>query len=94
MPVPPLAALVVVELVLMVAPTLVLLLVLTAAEEVDPEPPEPLVQVGTALGPVGVSSIASLARTQPLLAVSAAGHATCLKVIAGLSALRNQSKRQ
>lgn len=47
-----------------------------------------------ALSPVGVSSIASLALTQPLLSVMALGHATCLKVTAGLSAFSNQSKRQ
>lgn len=50
--------------------------------------------VPTTLGPVGVSSIASLARTHPVLAVMAAGQAICLNVTAGLSAFWNQSNRQ
>lgn len=54
----------------------------------------PLVHVLVLAGPVGVSSITSFALTHPLFAVIAAGHATCLKVTAGLSEPPNQSKRQ
>jgi len=54
----------------------------------------PGVHVETDDGPVGVSLMASLALTQPDLAVSAAGQATCLKVTPGLSEAPNQSKRQ
>ncbi|RDW95255.1 hypothetical protein BP5796_01018 [Coleophoma crateriformis] len=50
--------------------------------------------VGTIAGPVGCSLMLSSARTQPDLAVNAAGQVTCLKVTAGLSAFWNQSKRQ
>lgn len=77
------------EVVEIVAGTLLLLafeeLVGTAA---------PLVHVGTLTGPVGTSLITSFALTQPDFAVSAAGHATCLNVTAGLSALLNQSNLQ
>lgn len=52
------------------------------------------VYVGTTDAPVGDSGITSSARTHPDLAVSAAGHSTCLKVTAGLSAFWNQSNRQ
>src|SRR4051812_34757906 len=52
------------------------------------------VQVGTSFGPVGVWLMASFWRAQLLLAVMAAGQATCLKVTGGLSAPLNQSKRQ
>jgi hypothetical protein len=57
------------------------------------EPPDP-VYVGMDASPVGDSLIASFALTQPDFAVIAAGHATCLKVIVGLLAFWNQSKRQ
>jgi hypothetical protein len=54
----------------------------------------PLAQVATTAGPVGCSEILSSARTQPVLAVSAAGQVTCWNVIPELSAPWNQSKRQ
>jgi hypothetical protein len=63
-----------------------------AAADVGAAAPD--VHVETEEGPVGVSSIASFALTQPDFAVSAAGQATCLKVMPGLLELPNQSKRQ
>jgi hypothetical protein len=76
-------------------------------DEVEPPEPELVVEVpgmevvlavpeyvGTTDAPVGVSGIASSARTHPDLAVSAAGHSTCLNVTDGLSAFWNQSNRQ
>jgi len=65
-----------------------------AAEVSLPAGAAPLVYVATVAGPVGASLIASSARTQPDLAVMAAGQVTCLKVTVGLSAPSNQSKRK
>lgn len=79
----PLPALVVfVEVVVPPPPVaLVVVVLLLVLEE-----PVPLVQVGTTLGPVGASLIASSALIQPVFAVNAAGHATCWKDTDGLSA--------
>lgn len=46
------------------------------------------------LPPAALGALESSALVQPLLAVMAAGHATCLKETVGLSAPLNQSKRQ
>ena len=68
-----------------------LVVLLVAGDEVA----DPVTEtVGTTEGPMGASLMASLARTQPDFAVSAAGHSTWVNETVGLFASSNQSKRQ